>query len=323
MTPLAQYLNPDVIQQVERLDLRARFIVEGFLAGLHSSPFHGMSAEFAEHRKYVQGDDLRTIDWNVFARTDRLFVRKHRAETHLACHVLIDASASMGAVGPAGAGDRVARTARESRSTPRKPGARRAHMQKLDYAAHLTAALGYLVTRQQDSIGVGIVGERLEKFLPAQSRRAHLVQILAELSRLQPTGSTGLSEGIHAAMSRIHHRGLVIVMTDMLTEPEKCFEALHHVRFRGHDLIVMHILDAQEAAFNLDGVVRLEDPESGESIVTDAPAVRQQYVAAVAEWRDGLSRRLAELRADYVPLDTAMPFDKALVEFLIRRAKSN
>ena len=304
MSNLARYLDPQVIQQVARLDLRARFIVEGFLAGLHSSPFQGLSVEFSEHRKYVQGDDLRTIDWNVFARTDKLFVRKHQAETRLACHILIDASASMGHVGHPGA-----------------KGAAGGTMPKLDYAVHLSAALGYLVTNQQDAIGLGIIAEGLESFLPAHSRRRHLVQLLAELSNASARGRTGLGAGIHEALRRIPHRGLIIIMTDLLTDQETCFESLHHIRFRGHDLIVMHILDAAEAKFPFDGEVRLEDPESGDVLVTDSESVRRRYVKAIADWRKELSDRLASIRADYVPLDTSMPFDKALVEFLVQRTR--
>lgn len=305
MSSLARYLDPQVIQQMGRLDLRARCIVEGFLAGLHSSPFHGMSVEFSEHRKYAQGDDLRTIDWNVFARTDRLFVRKHHAETHLACHVLVDASASMGRVGlTTAAGDD-------------KP----PNMQKLDYAIHLAAALGYMVTNQQDAFGLGVIGDGLTSFLPARGRRSHLLQIIAELSNTKAAGTTGLAAGIHEAMRRIAHRGLIVVMSDLLTDQEECYEALHHVRFRGHDLIVMHILDAAEAHFPFDGSVRLEDPETRRTLITDAPAARERYLSALHDWREGLRTRLAATRADYLALDTSMPFDKALVEFLMQRSR--
>lgn len=304
MSHLTRYLDPQVIQQVGRLDLRARFIIEGFLAGLHSSPFQGLSVEFSEHRKYVQGDDLRTIDWNVFARTDKLFVRKHQAETRLACHILVDSSASMGHVG-----------------LPGVSGAAGGTMRKIDYAVHLSAALGYLVTQQQDAIGLGIIGEGLESFLPAQSRRRHLVQLLAELSNATAQGGTGLGAGIHEALRRIPHRGLIIVMSDLLTDQDDCFEALHHIRFRGHDLIVMHVLDAAEAEFPFDGEVRLEDPETGQTLVTDSESVRRRYIEAIADWRKELSDRLSAIRADYVALDTSMPFDKALVEFLVQRTR--
>ncbi len=305
MSSLAKYLDPAVIQQVSRLDLRARFIVEGFLAGLHRSPFQGFSVEFSEHRKYVQGDDLRTLDWNVFARTDRLFVRKYNAETHLECHLFVDTSASMGYVGGLGPIGSV---------SPQPAG-------KLLYAVHLAAALGYLVIRQQDAIGLAVIGDGLKKVLPPRSRRQHLAQLLTTLTSVVPQGPTGLAAGIHQALAQIPHRGLVVLLTDLLTEPEAAMQALHHVRFRGHELIVMHVLDAAEVAFPFEGTLRLEDPESGEVRVSDAAAVRAKYIAAVAAWRDDLRQKLTALRADYVPLDTSMPFDKALVEFLVQRSK--
>jgi len=303
MSSLARYLDPEVIQQVSRLDLRARFIVEGFIAGLHRSPFQGLSSEFSEHRKYVQGDDLRTIDWNVFARTDRLYVRKFQAETHLDCHLLVDASASMGYVGEPHAA--------------RQPSA----PTKLDYAIYLAAALGYLVTRQQDAIGLGVLGEGLQTLLPPRSRRADLVQLLATLAAIKPRGRTGLAAGIHQALRRIAHRGVIVVLSDLLTETAPVIEALHHVRFRGHDLIVMHILDAAEVRFPFDGAVRLEDPETGLAVEADGEGVRQRYVQALAGWRSALRDRIMALDGDYVPLDTSVRFDRALVEFLIQRSR--
>ena len=305
MSSLTKYLDPEVIQQVSRLDLRARFIVEGFLAGLHRSPLHGFSVEFSEHRKYAHGDDLRAIDWNVFARTDRLFVRKYNAETHLECHLLVDTSASMGYVGTLGP---------RGVPSPQPAG-------KLLYAIHLAAALGHLVIRQQDAVGLGIIRDGLETFLPARGKRAHLIHLLSTLASVAPKGPTGLAEGIHQTLAQIPHRGLVILLSDLLTETDAALEALHHARFRGHDLIVMHVLDAAEVRFPFDGNLRLEDPETGESLLADAAAVRPRYVAAVARWREELSRRLLAARAEYVALDTSMPFDKALVEFLIQRSR--
>jgi len=303
LSNLARFLDPQIIQQVSRLDLRARFIVEGFLAGQHRSPFQGLSVEFSEHRKYVHGDDLRTIDWNVFARTDRFYVRKYAAETHLDCTLLVDTSASMGYVGePHAAGET------EDAS-------------KLLYAVHIAAALGYLVIRQQDRIGLGIIGEGLSTLLPPHSRKSDLVRLLATLAAASPGGKTGLARGIHEVLQRIPHRGLIVLFSDLLTDSEATAEALHHVRFRGHDLIVMHILDSAELRFPFEGSLRLEDPESGETLVTDALGARDKYLDAVAQWRRQLQDRISAIRGDYVPLDTSMPFDKALVEFLLQRSR--
>jgi len=316
MTSLARYLDPQVIQQVSRLDLRARFIVEGFLSGLHRSPFHGYSIEFSEHRKYVAGDDPRTIDWNVFGRTDRLFVRKFQAETHLACHLLVDVSASMGYVGSLGTMQRPPRRRRYQRIPPIPQPAG-----KLLYAIHLAAALGYLLTRQQDAVGLGVIGNGLEQWVPPRARQSHLVQLLATLSAIVPRGTTRLIEGLHAAWAQIPHRGVVVVLSDLLTETDGVLDALLQARFRGHDLIVMHILDEAEVRFPFTGSVRLEDPETGHALHVDAESVRTRYARAVADWRRQLHERIDGARGDYVPLHTAMPFDKALVEFLMQRSK--
>jgi len=265
----------------------------------------------------VQGDDLRTIDWTVFARTDRLYVRKYQAETHLDCFLLVDRSASMGYVGAVGAssaglgessGERVSTG---SRQVPAK----------LLYAIHLAAALGHLVTRQQDAVGLGILGDGLETLVPARARRTDLAHLLGVLSSISPRGRTGLARGIHAALGRMPHRGVIVLLSDLLTDQAAALEALHHARFRGHDLIVMHILDAAEVRFPFDGHIRLEDPETGQALITEADGVRAHYVQAVADWRAELRNQISTLRGDYVALDTSMPFDKALVEFLIQRSR--
>lgn len=305
MSSITQYLNPEIIAQVNRLDLRARFIVEGFLAGLHRSPFQGLSVEFSEHRKYVAGDDLRTIDWNVLARTDRLYVRKYAAETHLDCHIFVDASASMGHVGDWSVVD----------------ADQGGHSAKMSYAIHLAAALGYLITQQQDAVGLAILREGLESRLPPRSRRSDLVHLLSTLAALKPAGQTGLAAGIRDALTCISHRGVVVVLSDLLTDPGELLNAFHAVRFRGHDLIVMHILDAAEAALAFTGAVRLEDPETGAIIEVDADEARQRYRGAIDAWRADLKHKLGAMRADYLALDTSMPFDKALVEFLVQRSR--
>lgn len=312
-TSLARYLDPEIIQQVDRLDLRARFIVEGFLAGLHRTPFEGYSVEFSEHRRYVPGDEPRTIDWRVFARTDRLYVRRYTAETHLACHLLVDASASMGYVGYLGPQQRVAAN-RAPVAWPQPAG-------KLLYAVHLAAALGYLAMRQQDAVGLAVLGGGLERWLPARGKQSHLLNLLATLAGVVPRGPTGLATAIGAALAKIPHRGLVIVLSDLLTETAAVLEALHHVRFRGHDLIVLHILDAAETRFPFDGPVQLEDPESGATLRVSAPAARESYQRALAAWRAELQSEIRSVRGDYVMLDTAQRFDKALVEFLIQRSR--
>ena len=289
-----QYLRPDVIQQVQRLDLKARFIVEGLLSGLHDSPYHGFSAEFSEHRKYTPGDDPRAIDWQVYARTDRFYIKKHQAETNLEAYLLVDCSRSMGyATG--------------------------GRMSKMDYAVCLAAALGYLMTRQQDAVGLATFDERLRTFLPPRSKRAHLTNLLSELARTKPTGRTGLAAALHEVARRVRKRGLMILLSDMLAEPDDVVEALHHLKYRGHDLIIFQVLDHSEVAFEFDGHVRFEEPESSEQITVDPRAIRSAYRAELAAFVESYRRQCLAMQADFTMIDTAMTFDKALVQFLVQR----
>lgn len=289
-----QYLRPDVIQQVQRLDLKARFIVEGFLSGLHDSPYHGFSTEFSEHRKYVPGDDTRQIDWNVYAKTDRFYVRKYQAETNLDAYLLVDCSASMD-------------FAADGRMT------------KLDYAICLAAALGHLMIHQQDSVGLVTFGERVLDFVPPRAKRSHLLSLLGTLARTRPAGRTDLAASLHEVASRVRRRGIMVLFSDLLTEPEQVVPALHHLRFRGHDLIVFQVLDHAERVLPFEGQVTFEDPETGDRLEADPQAIRAAYVRELEAFVDDYRRQCQTVRADFTVVDNAMTFDKALIEFLVQR----
>ncbi len=294
MPKAEQYLKPEVIQTVARLDLRARFIVEGFLAGLHASPFHGFSVEFSEHRRYTQGDDPKDIDWLVYAKTDRYYIKKYQAETNITGYLLLDLSESMGYT-------------------------YRQELTKFDYAVCLAAALGYLMIHQQDPIGLITFDEKIQQSLPPRSKRTQLGNILAMLSRAKPTGGTEVAKNLRRMAAMIKHRSLLMLFSDLLTETEEVVESIHLLRHAGHDVIVFHILDEAEVHFPFDGMVDLKDPESGESMVVDAAGMRADYVEAVTELRERYKRECYSAGADYVPLDTSMPFDKALIEYLTQR----
>jgi uncharacterized protein (DUF58 family) len=289
-----QYLRPDVIQQVKRLDLKARFIVEGFMAGLHASPFHGFSVEFSEHRKYTPGDDMRQIDWNVYGKTDRFYVKKYEAETNLDAYLLVDCSGSM----DFSLGGRLT---------------------KMDYAICLAAALGYMMIRQQDSVGLFTFDEKVRAYLPPKAKRTHLTNILATLARTRPFGRTGLAEAIHDVAGRIRKRGLMILLSDLLDEQERVVQALHHLRFRGHDIIIIQVLDYSEMAFEFDGQVRFEDPETGESVATNPRAIQASYLQEIRAFIEEYKQQCQAVRADFTTVHNAMTFDKALIEFLIQR----
>jgi len=294
MPTAEQYLKPEVIRTVSRLDLRARFIVEGFLSGLHASPFHGFSVEFSEHRRYAQGDDLKDLDWLVYARTDRFYVKKYQAETNITGFLLMDLSESM------------AYTYRQE-------------LTKFDYAVCLAAALAYLMIHQQDPVGLMTFDEKIRQCLPPRSKRTQLGNILAVLSKAKPAGPTEIARNLRSIAAMIKHRSLVMLFSDLLADTSPVLETLKQLRYRGHDVIVFHILDEAEVKFPFQGLVDFREPETGESLLVDADGMRSDYLDAVGELQQTFRRECFSTGIDYVPLDTSMPFDKALVEYLSQR----
>jgi uncharacterized protein (DUF58 family) len=291
-----KYLRPDVIRQVARLDLRARFIVEGFLSGLHRSPFQGFSSEFSEHRKYEPGDDIQYIDWNVFARTDRYYVKKFDAETNLTGYLVMDLSASMDYT-------------------------LEQELTKFEYGICLAAALAHLMIHQSDSVGLVTFDEKLRLSMPPSSRRGQLGKILATLSRLRPTGPTNVAHSLHQVASLVRHKSLVMIFSDLLTETGPVVDALHRLRHQGNDVIVFHVLDAAEVGFPFRGMTDFRDPESDHRLLVDADGVRADYIQALADFRSTLEGESAKAGIDFVPIDTGMPFDRGLVEYLQKRTR--
>jgi uncharacterized protein (DUF58 family) len=292
-----KYLRPEVIRQVSRLDLRAKFIVEGFLSGLHASPFHGFSVEFSEHRKYVPGDDLKDLDWNVFAKTDKYYTKKYEAETNLTAYLVMDLSASM------------AYTYRQE-------------LNKFDYAICLAAALGYLMIHQQDPVGLVTFDTKIQACLPPRSKRTQLGNMLAVLANLKPAGPTNVADCLHQLAAMIRHRSLVMLFSDLITDPQPVIESLHHLGHRGHEVILFHILDEAEVHFPFEGVIEFEDVEDAEQRVkVDARGIKGDYLAALGEFRETYRAECAKANIDYVPMDTSVSFDKALMEYLLQRQK--
>ena len=294
MSSAEQYLKPEVIQHIARLDLRAKFIVEGFLTGLHTSPFQGFSVEFSEHRRYNPGDDPKDIDWQVFARTDRIYVKRYQAETNITGYLLMDLSRSM------------AYTYRQKLS-------------KFDYAVCLAAAIGYLMIHQQDPVGLITFDDVLRQSLPARSRRSQFGNILAVLQQSKPDGQTGIGVNLKRVASMIKHKSLLMLMSDLLTDPDEVIDALRMLRYSGHDVILFHILDEAEVTFPFTGSVDLLEPESNDHQIVDAAGIRSDYLNALNDLRERYRQECFALGADYVPLDTSMPFDKALTEYLYQR----
>jgi uncharacterized protein (DUF58 family) len=289
-----KYLKPAVIRQIARLDLRAKFIVEGFIAGLHASPFQGFSVEFSEHRKYTSGDNIGDVDWNVFAKTDRFYIKKFQAETNLTGYLVMDLSGSMGYT-------------------------YRQELTKFEYAVSLAAALSYMMIHQQDPVGLVAFDRKVSQSLAPKSKRSQISNILALLARLQPTGETEIAKSLHQVAGMIRHKSLLMIFSDLLGDFEPIKKALHRLRFSGHDVILFHILDEAEALFPFEGMMELEDNETNETLLVDAEGIKADYLEEVASFRELYRKECLGARIDYVPLHTGMPFDKALMSYLLSR----
>jgi uncharacterized protein (DUF58 family) len=296
MSLVAKYLQPEVVRQIRRLDLRAQCIVKGFFQGLHRSPFHGFSVEFSEHRKYTPGDDPKDIDWIVYAKTEKYYVKKFEAETNITGYLTLDLSRSMGYT-------------------------YRQEVTKWEYAVSLAAALCYLMIQQQDPVGLFAFDEKVRTSLRPKSKRTQLGDVLSILARAQPAGRTDVAASLTQIAGMLRHASLVMLFSDLLGQPEPILQALYRLRHRGHDVIVFHILDEAEVRFPFDGLVELEEPETGQLVEVDASDFRHAYLEQMEKFRDTLRRECARAKIDYVPLDTSMPFDRALSEYLINRSQ--
>jgi uncharacterized protein (DUF58 family) len=289
-----KYLKPEVINQIKRLDLRAQFVVKGFLQGLHASPFHGFSVEFSEHRRYTHGDDPKDIDWLVFAKTDKYYVKKFEAETNITGYLVMDLSQSMGFT-------------------------HRQELTKFDYAICLAASLCYLMVYQQDPVGLVTFDQKLRDVIPPKSKRTQLGNILAHLANLKPAGQTDIAKSITQLAALMRHKSLVMLFSDLLQDPGPVFQALRRLRHRGHDVILFHILDEAEVHFPYSGMIEFEDPETQEKVVVDATSYRRDYQSEIEAFRGLYRQECFQTGVDYVPLDTSLQFDKALLEYLTSR----
>lgn len=294
MSTAERYLKPEVIRQIKRLDLRAQFIVKGFLQGLHASPFQGFSVEFSEHRKYTPGDDPKDIDWLVYAKTDKYYVKKFEAETNITGYLVMDLSRSMGYT-------------------------YRQELSKFDYAICLAAALGYLMIHQQDPVGLLTFDQKIRNSLAPKAKRSHLGDVLSLLSRLKPAGETDVANSLTQVAAMLRHASLVMLFSDLLGDPEPIVQSLRRLRHAGHDVIVFHILDEAEVRFPFSGMVELEDPETHQLLQLDADAFRRDYLNELERLRETLRRECFQSRIDFVALDTSMQFDKALTGYLASR----
>jgi len=297
-------LDPDALARIHRLELIARGTVEGFVAGRHKSPYKGFSVEFAEHRQYVPGDNISDLDWRVYGRTDRYYVKQYMEESNLRATLLVDASGSMAYTGEAAA---------------RHDGKR---LSKFEYACYMAASLAHLMIYQQDAVGLVTFDTQMRRYIPAHSRVSHLKAILTELSETVPGRESALAPVFHDIAERIHRRGLVIIISDLFDEPEEIVNALHHFRYCKHETIIFHVMAEEELNFPFDGQSIFRDLElDTRRVQLDANAIRAEYLEQVRSFVHRLEVSCGQLNVDYVPVCTRQSFDMALANYLARRRR--
>lgn len=289
-------LQPEVVARLSGLDLVARLVVEGFITGLHQSPYHGFSVEFSEYRQYIPGDPPRNVDWKVYGKTDRLYVKQFEEETNLKAYILLDSSASM---------------AYGSNSVT-----------KFQYATYTAAALSYLMLRQRDAVGLVSFDRGIRSYLPPRSAGTHLHALLETLQNTKPEGEdTDLAETFHSLAERIVRRGLIVVLSDLMDDPRSLISGLKHFRHRKHEVIVFHILDPRERDLDFGRETRFVDLETGSAVTTEPWHIASDYSDRMDALTGRFARECRESLIDYVMLDTARPFDTVLFNYLARRKR--
>ena len=285
------YFDPKVLAGIANLGLRARWVVEGLMSGVHKSRAKGFSVEFEEHREYSPGDEIRRIDWKALGKFDRYYIKEYEDETNLRAYLLLDASASMNY-----ASDGIT---------------------KFDYACTLTASLAYLILKQQDAAGVVTFSNRIESFVPPRAKRDYLIQILHALENRGPAGETNVAKILEEIAGQIKRRGLVVLVSDLLDEPEQILNGLRQFRFKGNDVIVFHLLDQAELELPFEGNILFEDLEATNlQVITDPRAIRTTYRQVVQEFITNMRKQCHDNAIDYQLLSTATPLDRALASYL-------
>ena len=292
-TASARFMDPKILGRIDNLELLARMVVEGFISGLHRSPYLGRSVDFAEHRAYMPGDDIRRIDWRLFARADRFYVKEFEADTNTSFTLILDLSRSM-TFGSRG-------------------------ITKLDYARYLAACLAYFSHKQRDWVGLVTFDEDIVDFVPPSAK--HLEVVLHKIDRMKPGRRGALGPPLAKVAEAIRRRGIMVLISDFYEEPEAVLDAVKVLRYKGNDLIVFHVLDPAEVEFPFDEVANYQDLETEEAIPVIPEYLREQYRKLVAEHIDRLSRWLGDNRIDYTLFDTSTPLDYALFSYLSNRQR--
>lgn len=290
-----RFLDPRTLASLQGLDIAARMAVEGFVAGLHKSPYHGVSVEFAEHREYVPGDDIRHVDWKVWSKTDKLYLKQFEQETNLIAYLLLDTSESMGYASD----DNVS---------------------KLQYAQFVAAAISYLVLQQQDSVGLATFDSRVERYLRPSGQPSHLKDLLQTMSAVPAGEKTDLGAIFHDLAERFKKRGLIVLMSDLFDEPERLLAGLRHFRHRRHDVIVFHILDPAELSFPFRQTTLFKGLEGLGDLIADPASLRRAYQAEIDAFCTAVRKSCRAINIDYLLLRTDQSLEAALTAFLANRS---
>jgi uncharacterized protein (DUF58 family) len=295
---ITKYLDPSIISKLKTLELRARTVVEGFMVGLHRSPFHGFSVEFSQHRPYMQGDSLKNIDWKVFAKSEKFVIKQYEEETNLISHIFVDASKSM---------------------NYKHSG----QITKLEYAITLAASLSFLMINQQDAAGLIIYSDKIHDYLPPKANKIYLKTILTLLNKVKAEGGTSTSECLNAIAEKIKKRGLTIIISDFFDEPESIINALKHVHYKKNEVIVFQILDPSEKNFGFDRDSIFVDMETGDELTTQPHQIQKAYKQAMTDYLTKIKNDCLNFGIEYNLIDTSQSFEKALLSYFMKRLKMN
>ncbi len=319
-----KYLNPSLVARLSNMEFKARMVVEGFIAGMHKSPYHGFSVEFAEHRQYMPGDDLKHLDWKILGKTDRYYIKRFEEETNLKSYLLLDISRSMSFRSDSLKGMNSKRknffkkmiSGAEKNTTPVYDS-----ITKLEYASHLAASLAYLMLMQRDAISLTTYDTKIRSYIPPHSTKANLQLILKELSKVDSRNETGTAKCLNEIADKVKRRGLVIVFSDLFDEQNEVINALKHFRYDKNEVIIFQILDPVELTFLEGNPVTLKDMETNEEMYSQPFAMRKAYQETINEFINKYKTECRKNNIDFVTLSTATPFDTALLNYLNKRKK--
>jgi len=314
-----KYLDPLLISKLANLELKARFVVEGFISGLHKSPYHGFSVEFAEHRQYMPGDDLRYLDWKVLGRTDRYYIKRFIEETNLKSYLIVDASRSMAFSSPSSETSALSPLKKLFTKKISVSAEHNKIISKLEYSTYLAASISVLMNFQKDAAGLVIYNEDISEYIPPKATSQNLKLILTRLAQVKASGKTNTAFALNKIAEKIKRRGLVIIFSDLFDDQEAVINSLKHFRYKKNEVILFQILDPMEMSFAIDSPTIFKDMETEKELLSQPLSVLKSYQDAVRSFLDNYKRACRSNNIEYILLSTKTPFDTALLEYLNKR----